>query len=73
MYKHSQQNTASFEARISQYSIQSVEEDKKIIAAREKLHDVTNESKKIVLEEQMNRQKLADAQERLSEEKAYLK
>tara|TARA_B110001450_G_C17441584_1_gene408162 strand:- start:210 stop:377 length:168 start_codon:yes stop_codon:yes gene_type:complete len=55
MYRHSQKNIANFEARISQYSIQSVEEDKKIIAAREKLHDVTNESKKIVLEEQMNR------------------
>jgi len=73
MYRHSQKNIASFEARISQYSIQSVEEDKKIIAAREKLHDVTNESKKIVLEEQMNKQKLVDAQHRLAEEKAYLK
>ena len=73
MYRHSQKNIANFEARISQYSIQSVEEDKKIIAAREKLHDVTNESKKIVLEEQMNKQKLVDAQNRLAEEKAYLK
>jgi len=51
MYKHSQKNIASFEARISQYSIQSVEEDKKIILAREKLHEVQNEAKKIVLEE----------------------
>jgi len=51
MYKHSQQNIASYEARISQYSIQSVDEDKKIIAARSKLHEVTNEAKKIVLEE----------------------
>ena len=51
MYRHSQKNIANFEARISQYSIQSVEEDKKIIAAREKLHDVQNEAKKIVLEE----------------------
>ena len=51
MYKHSQQNIASYEARISQYSIQSVDEDKKIIAAKSKLHEVTNESKKIVLEE----------------------
>ena len=73
MYTHSQKNIANFEARISQYSIQSVEEDKKIIAAKEKLHDVKNESKKIVLEEEMNRQKLADAKQRLAEEKAYLK
>jgi len=73
MYRHSQKNIANFEARISQYSIQTVEEDKKIIAAKEKLHDVKNESKKIVLEEEMNRQKLADAKQRLAEEKAYLK
>ena len=55
MYHQSQANIASFEARISKYSIQSVEEDKKIIAAKAKLHEVTNEAKKIVLEEEMNK------------------
>ena len=42
MYKNSQKNIASFEARISQYSIQSVEVDKKINYYLE--HDEQRES-----------------------------
>ncbi len=55
------------------YGVKADEEDAAITDANGKLRAIKKETKKLLLEEQMNRKKIADAKERLAEEKAYLK